>query len=285
MTRLEFLLGRERLEATTAVLQRARVADPVGGVWDAADVQWWWRRPRVTDELALPVWFDDLGPAAAVGLTAWGESWQGDVHAVGSIVDVGEVWAALLEAADRHRIAVLDVPARDDDARFWALSSRAGFDKTDPHSGIAWMSAGARPAVSPSPAGFVIVDRSQRPDRPHPMVPRNGEHVERRLQECSLYDPSLDLAVEDADGSVAGYALFWCDDVTGVGMLEPLRVEDHYQRRGLARALLTTGMDRLARRGARRLKVGFESAAARNLYAGAGYRATASVCDARRRAS
>src|SRR4029077_3368367 len=80
-----------------------------------------------------------------------------------------------------------------------------------------------------------------------------------------------DLTVEDADGRVAGYALFWFDPTTSVGLLEPMRVEDDYQRRGLARMLLTTGLDRLAHKGARRLKVGFESDAARNLYLGAGF--------------
>ena len=95
--------------------------------------------------------------------------------------------------------------------------------------------------------------------------------VESRLRQCSLYDPTLDLAVEDADGRVAGYALFWFDPTTLVGLLEPMRVEDEYQRRGLARMLLTNGLDRLARKGARRLKVGFEADAARNLYLGAGF--------------
>ena len=61
------------------------------------------------------------------------------------------------------------------------------------------------------------------------------------------------------------------DHTTQVGLLEPMRVEDEYQRRGLARVLLTTGLDRLARKGARRLKVGFETDAARNLYFGAGF--------------
>jgi predicted N-acetyltransferase YhbS len=103
------------------------------------------------------------------------------------------------------------------------------------------------------------------------MIARNGERVEPRLRQCSLYDPTLDLAVEDAAGIVAGYALFWFDHTTLVGLLEPMRVEDEYQRRGLARMLLTTGLDRLARKGARRLKVGFESDAARNLYLGAGF--------------
>jgi ribosomal protein S18 acetylase RimI-like enzyme len=50
-----------------------------------------------------------------------------------------------------------------------------------------------------------------------------------------------------------------------------MRVEEAYQRRGLARALLTAGLDRLAGRGARRLEVGYATDAARRLYVGAGF--------------
>jgi ribosomal protein S18 acetylase RimI-like enzyme len=53
-----------------------------------------------------------------------------------------------------------------------------------------------------------------------------------------------------------------------------MRVEDAYQRRGLARAMLTAGLDRLAKRGARRLKVGYGTDVARRLYVGAGFRPT-----------
>ena len=116
------------------------------------------------------------------------------------------------------------------------------------------------------------------------MIERNGSTVGRRLGQCSLYDPTLDLAVEDVDGTLAGYALFWFDPVTLVGLLEPMRVEDDYQRRGLARVLLTNGLDRLARKGARRLKVGFETDPARSLYLSAGFRAdiSRSTADAAR---
>ncbi len=103
---------------------------------------------------------------------------------------------------------------------------------------------------------------------------RSGDGVEARLRQCSLYDPRLDLAVEAADGQVAGYALFWLDPVTEVGLVEPMRVEDAYQRRGLARAMLTEGLDRLAQQGARRLKVGYNTAVARGLYDGAGFQVT-----------
>jgi GNAT superfamily N-acetyltransferase len=141
---------------------------------------------------------------------------------------------------------------------------------TDELSGTSWMDADQRPPLA-QVDGFVLVDRVARANRPHPMIARNGELVAQRLRQCPLYDPMLDLAVEDTAGNVAGYALFWFEDTTLVGLLEPMRVEDEYQRRGLAQMLLTNGLDRLARAGARRLKVGFETDAARNLYLGAGF--------------
>jgi GNAT superfamily N-acetyltransferase len=270
VVRRELLRGLGRLNATTTVLQRARLADPFHGMWEAADVQWWWRRPRATDELALPVWFDEVGPVAAAGLTAWGDIWQADVFAVPSGVNQEAVWAATLEATAGHRAKALQVLVREDDVLPADLAIQSGFALTDELSGTAWMDADHRPPVAPVD-GFAIVDRVARADRPHPMITRNGELVEARLRQCSLYDPTLDLAVEDTDRRVAGYALFWFDPTTLVGLLEPMRVEDEYQRRGLARMLLTNGLDRLARKGARRLKVGFETDAARSLYVGAGF--------------
>ena len=273
MVRREMLAGLERLHATTTVLQRARVADPLDGMWEAADVQWWWRRPRATDDMALPVWFDEVGPLAAVGLTAWDDRWQVDVFAVPSTVDEQDVWAAAMEATagqGSDAFAALEVLVHEDDARLTNLAIASGFVMTNELSGTASMEAADHPPLA-AVDGFVVVDRAARAERPHPMIARNGALVQVRLRQCSLYDPTLDLAVEDADGNVAGYALFWFDPVTQVGLLEPMRVNDEYQRRGLARMLLTHGLDRLARRGARQLKVGFTTDAARNLYVGAGF--------------
>ncbi len=269
VVRRELLRGLERLHATTTVLQRARLADPLLGMWEAADAQWWWRLPRATDELALPVWFDDVGPVAAAGVTAWDETWQVDVFAVPSTVDEKEVWAATLEAAAGHQVA-LEMLVREDDVSLVSLGTGSGFSMTDDRSGTTWMDADQRAPMT-EVDGFRVVDRASRADRPHPMAARNGELVESRLRQCSLYDPTLDLAVESAEGEVAGYALFWFDDTTRVGLLEPMRVEDEFQRRGLARMLATHGLERLAREGARRMKVGFESEAARDLYLGAGF--------------
>ena len=103
------------------------------------------------------------------------------------------------------------------------------------------------------------------------MVGRNGPDVEARLRQTSLYDPHLDLAVLAPDGSVAGYALFWNDPVTGVGMVEPVRVEDAHSGRGVAYAMISAGLDRLAHAGATRLKIGWESERAGELYTRLGF--------------
>ena len=38
--------GLEYLALATELLQRVRLADAATGVWEAADLQWWWRTPR-----------------------------------------------------------------------------------------------------------------------------------------------------------------------------------------------------------------------------------------------
>jgi predicted N-acetyltransferase YhbS len=268
--------GREYLTLATKLLQRARLADAEAGTWEAADLQWWWRTPRRSDAVEQLFWLDDEGPVAGVVLTHWGDAWACDPIVVpgASAVSLPTVWARAVEAIDALGPEAVDVLARDDDVELQGLLAGTGFVSGDDRSGIAWMDAEDRADVAALPHGFELVDRTRQPTRPHPMRRRSGEEVEARLRQCSLYDPALDLAVETRDGEVAGYALFWLDPVTEVGLVEPMRVEDAYQRRGLARAMLTAGLDRLATRGARRLKVGYGTDAARRLYVGVGFRET-----------
>jgi ribosomal protein S18 acetylase RimI-like enzyme len=264
--------GLEYLALATELLQRARLADPVAGLWEAADLQWWWRTPRGSDSIDQLFWIDDEGPVAGVVLTDWSRAWGCDPIVVpGAGVSLALVWARAVEAIDALGLEAVEVLARDDDVELLDLLGSTGFVAGDERSGTTGMDAADRPDVAGLPEGFVLVDRAEGTTRAHPMRGRSGEGVEARLRQCSLYDPALDLAVETATGEAAGYALFWFDPVTKVGLVEPMRVEDAYQRRGLARALLTAGLDRLAQRGARRLKVGYATDVARGLYVGAGF--------------
>jgi len=268
--------GLDYLRLVTELLQRARLTGSEAGLWEAADLQWWWRMPRRSDSIDQLFWIDDDGPVAGVVLTDWDRAWGCDPIVVrgASTVPLAIIWERAVESIDALGLKAVHVLARDDDVELVGLLAGAGFVADDDRSGITWMDAGDRPDVTALPDGFALVDRARETSSPHPMRRRNGEEVERRLRECSLYDPSLDLAVEAPSGDVAGYALFWFDPVTEVGLVEPMRVEDAYQRRGLARAMLTEGLERLARRGARRLKVGYGSETGRRLYVGAGFRVT-----------
>lgn len=103
------------------------------------------------------------------------------------------------------------------------------------------------------------------------MVGRNGPQVEHRLRQLPLYDPHLDLAVLGPGEEVAGYALFWHDAATGVGLVEPVRVEDAHSGQGLAFAMVAAGLDRLVAAGSTVLKVSWGTEPARRLYARLGF--------------
>jgi predicted N-acetyltransferase YhbS len=266
--------GLESLAIATELLQRVRLADADAGLWEAADLQWWWRAPRRSDAIDQRFWIDDDGPVAGVLLTDWRRAWGCDLIVVPGVptVELPFVWACAVDAIEALGLETVEVLARDDDFELSELLIGTGFLAEDERSGTTWMNVEERTDFAALPEGFALMDRAHQTTSPHPMQRRNGEGVEARLRQCPLYDPALDLAIQAADGEVAGYGLFWFDPVTDVGLVEPMRVEAAYQRRGLARAMLTAGLDRLARRGARRLKVGYATDAARELYVGAGFR-------------
>jgi predicted N-acetyltransferase YhbS len=271
--------GLEALALVTDLLHRVRLADPYAGVWEAADVQWWWRSPRPSDSLPQRFWLDRRGPLAAAILTDWRHTWGVDpigAPEAGVALQQDILFDALArlktfaagEAAAPTRLETL---VRDDDVRTIALLGVAGFQRTEDRGGITWLDADRRPPIPRLADGFQVVDRATRPDRPHPISRRSGDDAEERLRQVSLYDPSLDLAIETITGEIAGYALFWSDPITRVGLVEPMRVEDRWQRRGLGRILLTTGIERLVDRGATRVKVGWGSEPGRQLYLSAGF--------------
>ena len=86
---LRTLSGLAYLDAVTTLLQRARSEQPTAGLWEAADFQWWWRKPRDTDSWDQLFWFDTSGsPVAAAVVTDWGGSFALDVIVLPS-VDLG----------------------------------------------------------------------------------------------------------------------------------------------------------------------------------------------------
>jgi GNAT superfamily N-acetyltransferase len=270
--------GFEYLATVAALLHSARRRFPTGGIWEAADLQWWWRRDQHDDPRNATFWFDDGDePIAAVIMTDWGEGWGVDVIEVpdDDRFERPALWPHAIERMQHMSAKPIETSVRDDDPPTTVRLAAAGFSALDEVVVSCWMRATERPAVTPLPDGYRLVPRSASTDRPHHLIPRSGPAVAERLLECSLYRPDLDLAVVAPDGEIAAYGLFWADPVTGVGLVEPMRTEDQHQGRGLGTHVLTSGLELLAATGCTRLKVSYVDGndAARRLYLNAGFRA------------
>ena len=120
--------GVKRLEYATRLLQRARLADATAGVWEAADVQWWPRSSRRSDDIATPFWFDKHGPVAAVLVTDWAPSWGIDVLRVPvAAPDIDEIWSGARDVITTVGPGRFDSLVREDDEELVSCILAAGF--------------------------------------------------------------------------------------------------------------------------------------------------------------
>lgn len=269
--------GSEYLDLVTRLAHRVRVEHPTAGLWEAADLQWWWRSERSSDQIAQQFWLDEEGePEAAIILTDWSRTWGCDPIVLPSRAEamLPTLWSKALQRIDDLSLPSVEIMIGDDDETLRDLVVASGFEPSGETDVTTWMPAIDHPGVTEIADGFSLHDRLQSPDRPHHMILRSGERVAERLAETSLYRPDLDLWVEDPNGKVAAYGLFWWDPATGVGLVEPMRTEEPFWRLGLSRHVLTTGLDRLAALGATRLKVSYitDNPAAERLYLTTGFR-------------
>lgn len=271
--------GLDGLAAVTELLQRVRSAHPTAGLFEAADVQWWWgQRARSTDDQPQLVWFDELGrPEAAVVATAFGASVQLNPTFLPDVEPdlVAHVMKrGLAHASDcGHANVILEVDPANIALR--DVLAAHGFEVEGNGLVESWLDATERPPISTLPDGYQRRIRAETRHLPHPMTSteRNNPDPEARLRQTSLYRPDLDLAIYDTDDAVAAYGLFWYDSKSATGLVEPMRTEDAHQSRGLARHVLTAGLDLLAKAGAERIKICYEpdNLASSHLYLSVGF--------------
>jgi GNAT superfamily N-acetyltransferase len=276
--REENRVGIDYLNAATTLLQRVRSAHPTAGLYEAADLQWWWRAPRSTDDLPQLFWFDHLGrPEAAVIATDWGDRIALDpIIMPGSTPDwVAHVMERGLAHAGEFGFGNVALEVDRADEVLHRVLVDHGFAIEEGGVVETWLAAGARPEISPLHDDYQLSSRLDTMQRPHHMISskRNHPEVETRLVQTSLYRPDLDLVVHDSRDQVAAYGLFWYDPETATGLVEPMRTEDDHQRRGLARHILTAGIDLLAGAGTERIKICFEpdNPASSGLYLSVGF--------------
>lgn len=277
--REEYRAGIQSLEEVTTLLRRVRAAHPTAGVYEAADFQWRWRKPRSTDTFPQLFWYDHRGqPEAAVIATDEVDAISLDPilmpdanpDRIDHVVERGLVHATV-SGSDVFDFVV----DRADDAMIEVLAGR-GFTRIEDEMVDSWLPAGARPEISILPSDYRLADRRDMVSVPHHMTARNGPDVEERLRQTQLYRPDLDLVVLDSDDRVASYGLFWFDPETATGLVEPMRTEDNHQGRGLGRHVLTTGINLVFDAGATRIKIAWEphNLPAHTLYTSIGFNTT-----------
>lgn len=277
MAREETRVGLDYLETVTGLLQRVRSTHPTAGLYESADLQWWWRNPRSTDEIPQLFWFDNGGnPEAAAILVDWGGELALVPITMPAAADdrVAHVLKRGLAHAGDSGFETVTLEIDRSNVHLLRLLTALGFT-TEEGLVETWLTAANRPPVSPLLEGYHLNTRSATVGRPHHMISEKRGHgdPEPRLRETSLYRPDLDLVILDESGDTAAYGLFWVDPVTRTGLVEPMRTEDEHQRRGLARHILTTGVGLLFEAGADRIKICFEidNPASRDLYLGVGF--------------
>ena len=259
--------GVDYLHTVTELLQRQRQAHPTYGIYQAAELQFWWARPRVTDDLDQLFWFDDDGrPVAAAVLNDFSQQgslvYSEPMLCVFTLPDAStDMITTAVERALGHaaglgfRTVEIEV-ATDDVVLQQLLTERAGAMK-EPAVVEAWLDIDQRQAVTDLAEGYALRSRAEM-DGEHHMAHETGEAFEERLQQGSLYRADLDLLVLDPTGELAAQAMLWFDPTTSIGVVEPVRTLDEHQGRGLSRHLLTSGLERLAELGVDRVSIGWE---------------------------
>jgi predicted N-acetyltransferase YhbS len=219
----------------------------------------------------MPFWYDENGPVAAALVNSWSSSTWLDLITLSSVKET-----MIPEVLERGLAVTADMPfvemlVDDEDAVLIELLEDAGF-RRESGDVTAWMDVATVPPISPLADGYSLRSRANEASVHH-FAERSGLDVENRLRQTSLYRPDLDLFVADEGGAVAAYGLFWNDPVTGVGLIEPIRTEQPYQGKGLARHIVTTGIHELAAAGSARIKVSYDAdnPPAVSLYLGVGF--------------
>lgn len=246
---------------------------PLGSTWHPGDIAWelrdpydarrpieLWERKGAVEAIA---WF--VGPGQLwLEATSSGEPWLPDI--------IARVEDLLLRGRSMGRATTLSVRAFQGDQVRIAGLSRLGFERAGPESVHFELDlAQASPEVE-LPLGFAVRDSvgidPERRAASHRDAWSALDHIgvanARSTFSASAYEslraspgyrPDLDLVVVAPDGALAANCICWSDELSGVGIFEPMGTHPDFRGRKLARALLAEGLRRLRGLGLRRVRI------------------------------
>lgn len=186
----------------------------------------------------------------------WWEMDKGYEELLGAqIIDWGE--HCVRKTLCQGKLTTLDTSCREENVRRIAFLEQFGFQRTE-GSTIRMMRDLSQLLPEPKlPPGFVIrpitgIQEAETVAAMH-RAAFGTDHMttENRLSimNTSEYDPTLDLIVIAPDGAIAANCICSVNKENKIGNTDPIATHPNYQRMGLARALLLTGLGLLKERG------------------------------------
>jgi ribosomal protein S18 acetylase RimI-like enzyme len=227
------------------------------------------------DALAAYAWFEpplsvdfDIRPAAPQSESLFNEvlRWAEERRRRLLRLDRGTIPKAYAMLGEN----TISTKALDSDQPRIALLQRNGYARTDRFHLLYWRSLVEAPIAPPQLAvGLRLrhatdADLDARVDVHRDawsVWGRSQVTVEtyRRLRSAPLYDPELDVVLEDDAGRFLSYCIGWLDAANGIGHFEPVGCRPASTGRGYARAVTLEGLRRMRARGLHTALVGTES--------------------------
>ncbi len=99
---------------------------------------------------------------------------------------------------------------------------------------------------------YQVVNRAFNPDAEVPQVLPDSFI---KIEQAPMFRPDLEILTKHSDGTLTSFCVVWYDEITGIGVIEPVGTHPDYQGLGLARAMLIEGLRRLKDIGAHRAYV------------------------------
>lgn len=89
---------------------------------------------------------------------------------------------------------------------------------------------------------------------------KRSERGLKELENMDDYNEKFDIQVCNAENQVLAFATVWYDQKNKLGILEPVGTHPDYRKRGLAKAAIYEGCNRIFKAGARKVYVGSDQA-------------------------
>lgn len=156
-----------------------------------------------------------------------------------------------------------------------------GYKKDAEVEYLNWKDLEEQIPVFEMPKGYVIHDMTDETglDLQHKIDRLTGAfdsktyplEIYRIMQKGPSYQKNFDLYTTDSEGNVTSFCIVWYDKELNIGYFEPVATDANHRKKGLGRATLNIGLQRLKKKGAERAFVGSSGDLRKAFYNASGF--------------